>query len=340
MNEIRTSLTERLGIRWPIVQAPIGSGSTPELAAAVTNAGGLGMLAVTWRSQQEITDVLETAKHATDGPLGANIVLDPQATDDSTDDQVDTVLATGIDLLSCSFGDCRAYVDRVHDAGALIAQTVGSVAEAQTAVEAGVDIVVAQGWEAGGHVQSEVATMPLVPRVVDAVPETPVVAAGGIGDGRGIAAALSLGAAGVWLGTRFIPTRESGFHAGYTQAVLDGTASQTVYGKPFARGWPDQPHRVLRNDTVTRWEDAGRPPIGARPGDDDIVASQPDGRSVTRYSDEVPLEGSTGDVDELAHYAGQSVGLVEKRQSAAETVRQLGTETIEALEHPVGVGES
>lgn len=339
MNEIRTRLTELLGIRWPIVQAPIGSGSTPELAAAVTNAGGLGMLAVTWRSQQEITDVLETAKHATDDPLGANIVLDPQATDDSTDDQVDTVLATGIDLLSCSFGDCRAYVDRVHDAGALIAQTVGSVAEAQTAVEAGVDIVVAQGWEAGGHVQSEVATMPLVPRLVDAVPETPVVAAGGIGDGRGIAAALSLGASGVWLGTRFVAAREAGFHPAYKRAIIAGAETDTVYGEPFSREWPDQPHRVLRNETVKAWEKAERPPLGSRPGEGDVIAEQPDGRSVLRYSDEVPLDGSSGDVDELAHYAGQSVGLTDAIQPAGQIVSQLAQETESVLDNPPGIRE-
>lgn len=152
-----------------------------------------------------------------------------------TDEQVDTVLDAEVDLLSFSFGDCRAYVEQAHDAGAIIAQTVGNAVEARAAVDAGADVIVAQGWEAGGHAQSEVATMPLVPRVVDAVPDTPVLAAGGIADGRGIAAAFVSGIGG-WIGTRFVASRESGFHQRYKQAILDGTETSTSTANLFRAG--------------------------------------------------------------------------------------------------------
>ncbi len=112
------------------------------------------------------------------------------------------------------------------------------------------DIVVAQGREAGGHVQSDVATMPLVPRIADAVSDTPVIAAGGIADGRGIAAALSLGADGAWIGTRFLATEEAHVHRRYRRRVLEANETETTYSTLFDEGWPDVPHRVIENSTV------------------------------------------------------------------------------------------
>jgi nitronate monooxygenase len=196
MSAVSTAVTETLGLDVPIVQAPIGSATCPALVAAVADAGALGMLAVTWRDESATRDVVAETRQRTDGAFGVNIVVDPDAKDVATGTHVEACLNEGVDVFSFSFGDAAPYVDRVHEEGGTVLQSVGSAAEAVAAVEAGVDVVVAQGWEAGGHVQSDVATLPLVPRVVDAVPETPVVAAGGIADGRGIAAVLTLGADG------------------------------------------------------------------------------------------------------------------------------------------------
>jgi nitronate monooxygenase len=194
-----------------------------------------------------------------------------------------------------------------------------------------VDVVVAQGWEAGGHVQGDVATLPLVPRVVDAVPETPVVAAGGIADGRGIAAALALGADGAWLGTRFLATEEAAVHRLYRRRVVEADETATVHSTLFDEGWPGVPHRVLENATVEAWEAAGRPDSD-RPGTDDIVAETEDGTPVRRYEDSLAVPGMTGDVEELPLYAGQSAGGVEDVAPADEVVAALADETDEALE--------
>jgi len=201
-----TSFTDALGLDVPIVQAPIGSATCPALAAAVADAGALGMLAVTWRDEAATREAVAETRRRTDGVFGVNVVLDPAAKDVPTETHVEACLDAGVDVFSFSFGDAAPYVDQVHDHGGVVLQSVGSAETAKRAVDAGVDVVVAQGWEAGGHVQGDVATLPLVPRVVDAVPETPVVAAGGIADGRGIAATLALGADGAWLGTRFLAT--------------------------------------------------------------------------------------------------------------------------------------
>jgi nitronate monooxygenase len=324
---VRTRLCDLLQIETPIIQAPIGSATTPALAAAVSNAGGLGMLAVSWRESAELRTLLRATRDLTDRRFGVNLVLqwDQRA-------RLDIALAEGVRIVSLFWGDPTPYLARIHAAGALAIHAVGDVVEASAAAAAGVDIIVAQGWEAGGHVRGRVAMSTLVPRVCDAVAPRPVVAAGGIGDGRGIAAALALGADGVWLGTRFLATEEAGVHPSYREALVHATEADTVYATLFDGGWPDAPHRMLRNRTVRIWEAAGCPPPGRRPGEGEVLASYPDGRAVLRYSDTIPVAGMTGAVEELALYAGQSVAFVTGIQSAAATVRELTREADEALE--------
>lgn len=234
--------------------------------------------------------------------------------------------------VSFFWGDPAPYVERAHQAGAVVLHTVGGAEEARRAVGAGVDVVVAQGWEAGGHVWGDTATLPLVPAVVDAVHPTPVIAAGGIADGRGVVAALALGAGAAWIGTRFLASREAAVHPVYRQRVLGASETDTVYSHLFDIGWPDAPHRVLRNSTVRLWEWAGRPPRGKRPGEAEIVAWTADGRPIVRYADVIPLPGMSGDVEALALYAGQSVGLVREEEPAAEIVRKLADEAALVLE--------
>ncbi len=328
---VETALTERLGLDHPIVQAPIGSASTPALAAAVADAGGLGLLAVTWRDPEDTRQCLEATRAQTDGVVGANIVVDDAAAETPTERHVEACLQAGVDVVSLSFGSAAPFLDRLHDAGVTVIQTVDSAEGARDAVAAGVDVVVAQGWEAGGHVQSDVATMPLVPRVVDAVPDTPVVAAGGIGDGRGIAGALALGADGAWLGTRFLATAEANVHETYRERVTDADETETVYGTIFDEGWPGVPHRVLENETTEAYSEAGRP-AEDRPGEGDVVARGPDGTPVTRYEDSLATPEVDGDPAALPLYAGQSAGLAEEVDSAADVVDQLAAETAAAID--------
>ena len=239
-------------------------------------------------------------------------------------------LEAGVPVISFFWGDPSPLIERVHEAGALVMQTIRSTEDAKRQVAKGVDILVAQGWEAGGHVWGEVATMPLVPSVVDAVGSVPVIAAGGIGDGRGMAAALALGAQGVWLGTRFLASTESAAHDVYKDAVIAADESQTVYTTLFDGGW-SAPHRVLRNSTYLAWEAAGRPLPGERPGEGEQLATNADGSAVRRYDDAKPVVGITGDVESLSLYAGQSAGLVHDVRPAAQIVAELASEAERSL---------
>jgi nitronate monooxygenase len=197
---VRTPVCELLGIEQPIVQAPMAA--VPQLAAAVSNAGALGMVTLTWSTPAG--DVIRETAALTGRPFGGNLVL---ASDQHR--RLDEALEAGLRIVSLFWGDPASYVDQVHDANGIVLQTVGSAEEARRAVDNGVDVVVAQGWEAGGHVRAQVATLPLVPAVVDAVSPSPVIAAGGIGDARGVAAVLALGAQAAWLGTRFLLAQKS-----------------------------------------------------------------------------------------------------------------------------------
>jgi NAD(P)H-dependent flavin oxidoreductase YrpB (nitropropane dioxygenase family) len=325
--DLRTPLCDRLGIELPIVQAPIGSATTPQLVAAVSEAGALGMLAVTWLPPETVTERVRRTRELTARPFGVNVSMDFDV-----DAQLDAALEAGVRIVSTVWGDTRPLADRIRSAGAVHLHTVRSPEEARRAVDAGVDVVVAQGWEAGGHVWGEVATLPLVPAVVDAVTPVPVIAAGGIGDGRGLAAVLMLGAQAAWLGTRFVAAAEASTHDAYRDAVVTAGPTDTVHTGCFDRGWPGAPHRVIRNPTLHDWEAAGRPQAPHRPGEDDVVATDKAGTEYRRYDDMVPLRGMQGDVDQMALYAGQSAGLVRDVRPAGEIVRSLAAEAARAIE--------
>jgi nitronate monooxygenase len=159
---------------------------------------------------------------------------------------------------------------------------------------------------------------------VDAVSPTPVLAAGGIVDGRGIAAVLALGAQGVWIGTRFLLAEEAPIHPDYRDHLLRAQGEDAVYAPDlFDVGWEDAPHRALRNSTRDRWEAAGSPVPGQRPGEGEAVATRPDGAPIVRYSSAMPVSGISGDIEALSMWSGQGIGLVDRVQPAAEIVREL-----------------
>lgn len=326
-----TAFCRLIGIEHPIVQAPIGGLSRPELAAAVSNAGGLGMMALTWADEAAIDAALGRIRELTSEPFGINLSLDwPEEA------RLRQCLDAGVRVISLFWGDPTPLIPIAHDAGAIVMQTVASGAEARRVVDAGVDVVVAQGWEAGGHVWGGVASMPLIPRVVDAVSPVPVVAAGGIGDGRGLAAALTLGASAVWLGTRFVMASETAAHPRYRELLASATEAGTVHSSLFDLDWPEAPHRTLRNSTVDSWEAAGRPPSGQRPGEGDILATDADGDGVPRYASTSPRAELAGNIEALALWAGQSVGLIDDIRPAGDIVRQLVEEAAEALREATG----
>lgn len=331
---MRTGLTELLGLRAPVVQAPIGSASGPELAAAVSEAGGLGMLAMTWRDRDEVEACLMATRSLTAAPLGVNFVLAFPAAE-----RLERCLGLGVEAVSFSWGIDAALIARARDGGAQVMVTVGSAAEARRALEAGADVLVAQGWEAGGHVSGEVAGLALIPAVVDVAGAAPVLAAGGIADGRGLAAALCLGAAGVWLGTRFLACEEAAVHPAYAAAVIAAQAEDAALAELYTEGWQGAPHRSLKNATWRAWDAAGRPGPGERPGEGEAPARWPDNREVLRYSDVIPLPGMSGAVEELALYAGQSAGLVRERRSAAAIIAALMDEARGALGRARGLVE-
>ena len=223
---MRTPVCDLLGIDQPLVQAPIGPAAVPRLVASVSSTGALGMLGLTWFADPAAA-VHETAA-MTSGPFGGNFVI---AWDQH--ERIDDALRAGLRIVSLSFGDPAGYVEQVHDAGGLVLHSVGSAEEAKRAVAAGVDVVVAQGWEAGGHVWGRVATLPLVPAVVDAVAPVPVLAAGGIGDARGVAAVLALGAPG-GVGRDEVPARHGG-------SAARGVPPSPHCGRRDGRGMVRQP---------------------------------------------------------------------------------------------------
>jgi nitronate monooxygenase len=316
-----TAFTRLFGLRYPIMQTPMGSVAPPELVAAVSNAGGMGMLAVAGLPPDMIRAQIRRTRELTTKPFGANLllpVLQPG--------QAEVCIEERVPLLSLYWGDPALYVEAGHRAGLKVMLQVGSPEEARAARDAGVDLIAAQGVEAGGHVRGTITTLVLVPLVVDAVHPLPVLATGGIADGRGLAAALVLGAAGAALGTRFLASVECGADAEYKRRIIGATAADTFHGMLFDFGWPDAPHRVLRNSVVDEWERAGRPPTGQRPHEGEAIGEMHFGNlsmPVPRYAAFPAGTGFRGEVEKTALYAGQSCGLVNDLLPAADIVAQV-----------------
>lgn len=332
---MKTTLCDRLGIGVPIIQAAMGGAVGPALVAAVSNAGGLGTLALGRADVETMRRYIRETRAMTTRPFAVNLNLEfPQQ------ERLAACIDEGVPIISFFWRDPASLMPQAKAGGAIVLHTVGSAAEARKAVDCGVDVIVAQGWEAGGHVRGTVATMPLVPAVVDAVRPTPVVAAGGIADGRGLAAALALGAAGVWVGTRFLASHEAAIHSRYRELLLRARETDTVYlDNLFDVRWPNAPHRALRNKTVDAWEAAGRPASGQRPGEGEVIATSRSIGPIVRYQSYTPGADVEGDIDALSLWAGQSVGLVSKVQPAGEIVREIVDEAQEILRRLVQLPE-
>jgi nitronate monooxygenase len=297
----------------------MGGAVGPELAAAVSNAGGLGILPLWSQDVDTVRNIIRSTRALTTAPFAANLNMEfPQ------EDRLDACLDEGVPIISFFWKDPGPLFRKAKDAGAIVMHTVGDAASAKRAVEDGVDVIVAQGWEAGGHVRGMVATMALVPAVVDQVGETPVIAAGGIADGRGLAAALALGAGAGWIGTRFLASEEATVHAEYQRHVLKSTENDTVHlMNLFDGGWPNAPHRALRNSTVAAWEAAGCPGPGSRPGEGEVIVTSASRGAITRYRSFTPGTDATGNIEACSMWAGQTAAMVRRIQPAADIVREI-----------------
>ncbi|MFM7322238.1 MAG: NAD(P)H-dependent flavin oxidoreductase [Armatimonadota bacterium] len=316
----------RLGTRVPLVQAPVGGASNPLLVAAVANAGAFGFLSGTWRDPTSLEAMVREIQSATTGTFGVNFVLEWDMRE-----RVERCLDVGVRHFGFFWGDPTPFVAAIHSAGGMVWSTVGSAEEAEVALAGGVDVLMAQGWEAGGHVRGTMALSTLVPEIVDRSGDVPVVAAGGITDGRGLAAALCLGASAGCAGTAFLVAEEASTHGAYRERLIAARGGDAVHTTIFDGGWPDAPHRVLRNRTWDTWLASGSPPSGARPGEGDVLGVDPEGDPVFRYTSHLPRPGGVGEVVEQALYSGQGVGRVLGVRTAAEIVAAFDREAREAL---------
>ena len=301
------------------MQAPIGPAATPALAAAVSEAGGIGSLGASWTEPAVLRAQIREIQNATEQPFCVNLVL---AFDQ--EERLEIAVSEGVPIISFSWGIRSDLVSRAHAGGCRVVAQAGTPPEAAAAVEAGCDAIMAQGIEAGGHVQGDVGLLALVGELSRTL-SVPVIAAGGIVDARGARAAMLAGAEGVAMGTRFLATPEADVHPDWAARLVAASAADTVLTGLFDGDWPDAPHRVLKNTTYRHWDEAGRPPAGSRPGEGEVVARHGD-VEIERYAPDEPRRATTGDLEAMCLYAGQGVGLVTAVEPAAELVSRIAAE--------------
>lgn len=345
---LRTRVCELLGIEYPIFAAGMGGVSHADLVAAVSDAGGMGVLGATFMTPEEIRREISAVREQTDHPFGVNLLipgdippskaahetptfpdflqdllaeveglsyeLPPPLTLELARSQVDAALEGGVAAIAAGLGTPEWLVDQAHRAGTKVMSLVGSTRHAQRLAKSGTDIIIAQGAEAGGHV-GQVGTFVLVPSVVDAV-SMPVLAAGGIADGRGLAAALMLGADGVWVGTRFLASVESGAHDNHKEKILAADERDMV----VSRSYTGKPSRILRNVFTERWKNH-----------EADVLPMPWQRSWMAPLVAPAKEAGRAD---LANFpTGQVAGRIRSISPAAEIVRKMVAEAQYVLAH-------
>lgn len=313
---MHTRLTELLDIEHPIMLAGMGGVSYHQLVAAVSEAGGIGTLGASTMSPEQLPDEIARVKALTSKPFGVDLLT---AFPGQVEAGIQAVIDGGARMFVAGLGVPREVVDLLHSHNILVGSMCGKVRHAIAAVASGCDFVVAQGTEAGGHT-GLVATMALVPQVVDAVSaKVPVVAAGGLFDGRGLAASLALGADGVWIGTRFIATPEAQAVNGYKQALLASAEDDTV----ISRSYTGKTCRVVRNDWTNHFEEH---PEELKPFPAQAVESVRAG--VNHLGDPT---GTEVDPNKEFMPAGQGVGAIKELIPAGDIVRSMVTQAEQVI---------
>jgi len=314
---MKTRLTELLKIEHPVMLAGMGGVSYSALTAAVSQAGGFGCLGASAMNQEQMVDEISLVASATKKPFGVDLLT---AMPDSLERSVELLIEGGASVFVAGLGIPANVIETCHSAGVLVASMCGKVDHARRAVDAGCDFVVAQGTEAGGHT-GQVATLPLVPMIVDVVDgSVPVVAAGGIFDGRGLAAALMLGADGIWVGTRFIATPEARSVVGFKEGILAAKEDGTIVSRAFS----GKTMRVLKNKTTEFYE---QHPEELQPFPAQL------GKSYSNHTFHLGGDETSKGVDpELEGYpAGQAVGAIDELVPAAEIVARFVAEAEQDL---------
>jgi NAD(P)H-dependent flavin oxidoreductase YrpB (nitropropane dioxygenase family) len=309
---IKTAFTKLLGVAHPIALAGMSGATTPDLVAAVSEAGGLGVMGATDIEGDAIVETVAAIRKRTDKPFGLNLLLHG-----ADDGQMRATLSSRPAVISTAWArenqDLREIFKKAHDAGLKVMHMVPNVTDAARAAEAGADVIVAQGTDGGGHI-GMVGTAVIVPMVVREVDPVPVLAAGGIADGRGLAAMLAFGAAGVLLGTRFLATTESALHEKFKRAIVESDGADTIVTDladiMVGVDWPGAVERIARNRVVERW--LGRP-NELRRHREEAVGRMRDARR-------------GGDVDESVLYWGQSAGLINDVVPVAQVVTRMVAE--------------
>ena len=358
---LRTSLCDQLGIEYPIILAGMGGKGTatpPPLVAAVSNAGGLGVMGGSGLDAETIRGRIREIRSLTDKPFGVDLLLPASLaqaaesraevrerlhaehpkhvefmrslmrefelpveppeegfvlTPKQIEDQVQVVMDEGVPIFASGLGDPSWVVPLARDRGVIMMGLVGSVRHAIRQVKSGVDIVVAQGHEAGGHT-GRVATFPLIPQVVDSVRPVPVVAAGGIADGRGVAASLALGAVGAWVGTAFLTAEESWIPPAHQEQILAGASEEFV----VTRAYTGKTARDYKNVVITAWEHSGLDPL-PMPLQEVLV------------EEFVKAAEKAGRYELVNNPAGQISGMLKERKPAARILEELVEGTVEVL---------
>ena len=319
---MQTALTEILRVEHPVMLAGMGGVSYSRLCAAVSEAGGFGCLGASTMGDEEMVAEIAAVRALTDKPFGVDLLT---AAPQDMPAKVQAIIDGGASVFVAGLGVPREVVDQCHEQNVIVVNMCGKVHHATAAVEAGCDLVVAQGTEAGGHT-GRIATLPLVPMIVDAVgSEVPVVAAGGVFDGRALAAALTLGAAGVWVGTRFIATPEARAVSGYKDRILGADDTSTV----VTRAYTGKTCRVINTDYADSFERSGAKP---EPFPAQFLKSLGDG------ANHLGGDETTAGVDPDKEFmpAGQAVGAISSLTPAGDIVRSMVAEAEQALAGALG----
>lgn len=348
MTSLRTPVCDLLDIEHPVISAGMGFVARAELASAVSNAGGLGVIGGAGFTPERLRLEIQKTREMTDRPFGVDLLLPIQTTGEGLlprppgerpvvdaaeleadiggefafvegravrpEELMQIVLEESPPVFASGLGNPGPWVSHLHDRGTVVMSLVGTARAARKVAEAGADIVVAQGTEGGGHT-GRVATSALVPAVIEAVRPTPVVAAGGITTGAGLAAALAMGAQAVWMGTRFVATQEAHAHINYKNKIVEADEDSTV----ITRAYSGKPLRTIRNRWTEEWEQR----------QDEILPFP----QQFRHSAEVYVVARRdGDTDRGSMPCGQGAGLIHDLPPAADVVRRVVEEAQVALQ--------
>ncbi|HRH75755.1 MAG TPA: nitronate monooxygenase [Cellvibrionaceae bacterium] len=314
-------LLPAFNLAYPIIQAPVGSTSSPELAAAVSDAGGLGSIALTWTNEADTITKIANIKLLTKRDFIVNYVLrfEPKF--------LELSLQQGAPIVQFSWGipDTK-MVELIRRHKARFGVQVACVGGARRAIDAGADYLVCQGVEAGGHVQSATSLNLLLPQILEIanVKNVPVFAAGGLSTREDVAAVIKMGAAGACLGTRFVASHESYAHPLHKNAIVKAKANDTALNLCFTDGWQNAHTRAIVNATLVNWEAMGCPSAGNRPGEGDILGYKPDGTPFIRYSAFSPSKFVTGDkIEQCAFYSGSGADKIKSIASARDILKEI-----------------